>query len=54
MGKLYVHSQFFVIYGSVKAKFFCLFHDVVTCDVHRDVSTAYTANLLQSSPPEED
>ena len=41
MGKLYVHSQFFVIYGSVKAKFFRLSHDVVTCDVDRDVSTAY-------------
>ena len=54
MGKLYVHSQFFVIYGSVKAKCFRLSHDVVTCDVDRDFSTAYTASLLQSSSPEED
>ena len=26
---------------TMKAKFFCLSHDVVTCDVDRDVSTAY-------------
>ena len=25
----------------IKAKFFRLSHDVVTCDVDRDVSTAY-------------
>ena len=26
---------------TIKAKFFCLSHDVVTCDVDRDVSAAY-------------